>query len=289
MSALRTARKLLRAAGLLPPDASTLQRRRDEANRYRTPPGPQQVLPPAYFEPVTVAAALPADHAANDLFAIWATLPGGHKWLHYFEHYEALFAPLRAQPIRMLEIGVYRGGSLQIWRRYLHPDSVIVGIDIDETCRGFDDPGKHLHVRIGSQADAAFLASVSREFGPFDVILDDGSHVCSHMVASFGHLFLEALVDSGVYIAEDTHTNFWGAYRDQTYSFIDLCKDLVDTMHGHYVTLDREIDFRIGHESQRSSLELPRIAAQIGEISFRDSIVVLRKKPAQRLPGTQHN
>lgn len=60
-------------------------------------------------------------------------------------------------------------------------------------------------------------------------------------------------------------------------------------MHGHYVTLDREIDFRIGHESQCVELQLPRIAAQIREISFRDSIVVVRKKPVQRLPGTQHN
>ncbi len=76
----------------------------------------------------------------------------------------------------MLEIGVWRGGSLQIWRRYLHPESVIAGIDIDPTARRFDDPSQRVQVRIGGQQDISFLQSVVSELGPFDVILNDGSH-----------------------------------------------------------------------------------------------------------------
>ena len=189
-------------------------------------------------------------------------IPGGHKWLHYFEAYQEVFDLLRSRPIRMLEIGVYHGASLAMWRRYLHPDSVIVGIDIDPTCARFEAADRHLHVRIGSQADPVFLAGVVTEFGPFDVILDDGSHVCSHMITSFDELFLAGLRDDGLYIAEDTHTNFWPEFRDQPYSFIDLCKDLVDYMHWHHIVMPHEINYRLGLVDDRpGSLSAPHLGA----------------------------
>lgn len=260
-----------------------------DKNRYRTPKGPAKVLPASYFFPIELLAATTADKPSNEVFVAWMDVPGGHKWLHYFDTYRDLLAPLRERPIRMLEIGVYRGASLKLWRKYLHPASAIIGIDIDESCRRFDCPAENVHVRIGSQADSVFLENVTREFGPFDVILDDGSHVCSHMVASFGHLYIQALKDDGIYIAEDTHTNFWPKFRDQRYSFIDLCKDLADTMHSHYAIQAGESEYRVGSEKRTLSLKVPLIAAQIKEISFRDSIVVVRKKPVSRLPGSQHN
>ena len=67
----------------------------------------------------------------------------------------------------------------------------------------FDDPANHRHVRIGSQDDSSFLSSIVREFGQFDVILDDGSHRPSHMNASFRHLFDQGLAAGGLYLAED--------------------------------------------------------------------------------------
>jgi len=50
------------------------------------------------------------------------------KWSHYFPVYEKHFAPLRDKPIKLLEIGVLNGGSLEMWRKYFHPDSVIVDL-----------------------------------------------------------------------------------------------------------------------------------------------------------------
>lgn len=262
---------------------------RPDKRVYVTPRGPAQSLPENHFAPTELQAATEQDRPTTDLFEAWMAVSGGHKWLHYFEHYQELLGPLRDRPIRLLEIGVYRGASLELWRKYLHPATVIVGIDIDDSCRRFDRPAEGVHVRIGSQADPAFLDQVSREFGPFDVILDDGSHIVSHMIASLGHLFLPALADDGLYIAEDTHTNFWPEYRDRPYSFVDLCKDLADTMHTHYALQPGEWSYRVGSAGRRSSLTVPRIAAHIREISFRDSIVVIRKKAAGRLPGSQHN
>jgi hypothetical protein len=60
-------------------------------------------------------------------------------------------------------------------------------------------------------------------------------------------------------------------------------------MHSHYALQPSEPAYRLGSADRRASLTVPRIAAHIKEISFRDSIVVIRKKPAGRLPGSQHN
>ena len=72
------------------------------------------------------------------------------------------------------------------------------------------------------------LQGVVEEFGPFDLIIDDGSHIASHMLASFNYLFLEGLNDAGIYFVEDTHSNYFQSHRDTEFSFMDMAKSLVD-------------------------------------------------------------
>jgi hypothetical protein len=204
------------------------------------------------------------------------------KWAHYLGIYEKALQPFRDRPVRMLEIGVARGGSLQMWRRYLHPESVIAGIDIDPNCRGFDDPQHGIHVRIGGQQDLAFLQEVVRELGPFDVILDDGSHMTSHMVESFRYLFPNALADGGVYIVEDIHSNYWTAQRDSRMSFVDFTKWLIDAMHAHYQAAGGEPDFRVGHPQRRRNFTVPVATVLVDHIEFYDSIAVIYRAHGYR-------
>lgn len=211
----------------------------------------------------------------GELAAIFMNTGDVHKWVHYLPVYESVID--RTRPIRMLEIGVFHGGSLRMWREYLHPQSVIVGIDIDPNCKQFDDPDNNVHVRIGGQQDATFLDEVNSEFGPFDVILDDGSHMTSHMVESFRCLFAAALKDPGVYIAEDVHSNFWKSYRDSAMSFVDFVAVLVDAMHAHYPDAAGEQDFRANHPDRLQKVSVPWITPQMGSIEIHDSIVVVRK------------
>jgi hypothetical protein len=63
----------------------------------------------------------------------------------------------------------------------------------------------------GSQADGAFLAKLAAEHGPFDIVIDDGSHVPEHVTLSFNSLF-PAVVDDGFYVIEDVQTAFWPQY-----------------------------------------------------------------------------
>jgi hypothetical protein len=211
----------------------------------------------------------------GDLAAVFNRTPGVHKLAHYLPVYEAVLD--RSRPIRRLEIGVFHGGSLQMWRDYVHPQSVIVGIDIDPECKRFENAEQDVHVRIGGQQDISFLREVTAEFGPFDVVLDDGSHMTSHMVDAFRYLFANALTDRGIYIVEDVVCNYWTPYRDSRMSFVDFTKILVDAMHAHYQIAGSETNFRIGHRDRLPEVPVPVITPMLGSIEIRDSIVVVRR------------
>ena len=207
-----------------------------------------------------------------------------HKWLHYLPVYERALAGLRVKAGRFLEIGVWHGGSLAMWRRYFDPATLIVGIDIDPTCRRFEDRSKNVHVRIGSQDDVDFLRSVVSEFGPFDAILDDGSHRSSHTVDTFKFLFTNGLADGGVYIVEDIHCDYWTSHRDSHMSFVEFTKWLIDSMHAHYHGLPAhgEGQFRIGYNDRRWSFDVPLATVLLEKIEINDSIVSIWRANGRR-------
>lgn len=262
----------------------TASRRRPYLNRrypYRGASSMRAALGPDLSQSV-VWSAVDA-RPVGALAAVFSRSPGLHKWVHYLPVYEGLID--RSRPLRMLEIGVFQGGSLAMWRDYLDPGSVIVGVDIDPGCKQFDDPRRQVHVRIGGQQDRDFLLSVVKEFGPFDVIIDDGSHMTSHMVESFRQLFATALVDGGLYIAEDVHSNYWKSHRDSSLSFVDFTAALIDAMHAHYHSAEGEKNFRIGHPDRFSDVSVPKVTPMLGSIEIHDSMFVVRKA-ARTLPHT---
>jgi hypothetical protein len=241
------------------------------------------MLPAELTEPVTIGHA--TESPDNELFDTFAADTNVHKWHHYFDIYTRHFEAYRAAPIRMLEIGVFRGGSLRMWKKFFHPDSVIVGIDIDKNCQQYEVADSQVYVRIGSQADPDFLAKVNDEFGPFDIILDDGSHKTYHQLISFASLFRDALKDGGCYMVEDMHTNYWTSHVDTPKSFIELSKEMIDRLHEPYLG-HKEIHFRHGHPDAVSELALSYLGANLRGIAFYDSIIVFDKK-AKSLPKSE--
>jgi hypothetical protein len=191
---------------------------------------------------------------------------GVDKWHHYLPLYERYLSPWRRRPLRFLEIGVYKGGSLEMWRRYFGPEAVIFGIDIDPTCARFD--GRDGQVRIGSQDDGAFLNRVIDEMGGVDVVLDDGSHVMAHVRASLAALF-PRLASGGTYIIEDLHTAYWRQYGGGTgpENFYATVRGMIDDMHTWY------------HDAGAAH---PETAGQVTGIHIHDSMVVLDKGTAHR-------
>lgn len=138
----------------------------------------------------------------------WAEAQHNHlrisKWTNYFWVYDRYLAPFVGKPVRMLEIGVQQGGSLELWRRYLGENARITGID-HEPRFAFTAPG--IEVRVGNAADPEFLMEVVRDCGPFDIVLDDGSKIQDEVLIAFQTLY-PSLSPQGVYICEDAYTSF---------------------------------------------------------------------------------
>ncbi len=210
---------------------------------------------------------LPAD--ADELTRLFYAHRGPiiHKWTHYLPVYHRHFERFRGSRVRILELGVSEGGSLQLWRDYFGPAAVIYGVDINPRCAAFSSRG--VQVRIGSQADPKFLRAVVAEMGGVDIVIDDGSHVAQDQRISFQTLF--PLVDArGLYVAEDLHTAYWydyGGGYGRKQSFIELAKSLVDDLHSWY--------------HSRPS-KYPDAARVINAVHFYDSIAVIEKAPKEK-------
>lgn len=122
---------------------------------------------------------------------------------NYPRQYDALIDRFRFKNIRVLEIGVFSGQSLQAWRQALPNAYSIVGIDIEPSAQIFQSPDNGIWIEIGDQSNVDFLKTLVAKHGPFDLIIDDGSHINSHVIKSFEVLF-PLLTENGLYIVEDT-------------------------------------------------------------------------------------
>jgi cephalosporin hydroxylase len=208
------------------------------------------------------------DLSANPLFAFFAANRSGQpldKWVHYFPIYERHLARYRGTTARVLEIGVYRGGGLELLRHYLGPEARLVGIDIDESAREAV-AGRH-PVETGDQEDPDFLRGVADRHGPFDIVIDDGGHSMRQQIASVETLF-PLLNAGGTYIVEDSHTSYWPEYADPEPdgpTFIRWLKDRIDDLHAF-------------HHSQSEQLVAPWQTALSG-IHVYDSVAVLDNEP----------
>ena len=178
--------------------------------------------------------------ASNPLFAYFAANRAGQpldKWVHYFPIYERHMAGYRGTAARVLEIGVYRGGGLDLLRHYLGPEAYLAGVDIDKAAERAVR-GRH-PVELGDQADPDFLTAVSERHGPFDLVIDDGGHTMRQQIVSVETLF-PLLAEGGIYLVEDCNTSYWPEYaaEGEDTTFIGWLKERVDDLHAYHHSRD---------------------------------------------------
>lgn len=198
------------------------------------------------------------------------------KWDHYIEIYERYFSRFRYSEVVILEIGIYQGGSLQIWKEYFGSKAKIYGIDIQPECKKFEDD--QITIFIGSQSDTNFLSYLKKNIPKPDIILDDGGHMMHQQIISFENLF-EYLKDDGVYLVEDLHTSYWkeydGGYK-RSNTFIEYSKELIDQLNAYH---------------SRSSVLVPnQYTENIYSLHFFDSVLIVEKglhrEPVSIMKGT---
>lgn len=140
---------------------------------------------------------------------------------NYARQYENLLKDYRDKPVKYLEIGVYNGGSLKAFREVFEKSNCVLGIDIEPSCKQYENVENHTFVEIGDASNADVVKEITEKHGTFDIILDDGSHNNVDVINAF-ELWFPLLNDNGLYIVEDTHI-----FEHPSY-FIEGCENQLE-------------------------------------------------------------
>jgi len=187
-----------------------------------------------------------------------------NKWDHYLDIYDQYFSRYRGSDVKILEIGISQGGSLQMWRKYFGNSAEIYAIDINPECSKFSDSG--VEIFIGSQEDHNFLRKIKREIPKVDIIVDDGGHMMRQQIITFEEMFDHVKAD-GIYICEDLHTSYWsefgGGYKKKD-TFIEYSKNFIDYLNAWH---SRNID----------KFSVNDFTKSVKSVHYYDSIIVIEK------------
>ncbi len=186
------------------------------------------------------------------------------KWDHYFDIYEFWFNKYKNKPIVLLEIGVFQGGSLNMWREYFGDQAKIYAIDINPLCKQFET--ENTKIFIGSQSDREFLNNVKSQIPEIDILTDDGGHMMDQQIITFEELYGH-VKNGGTYLCEDLHTSYWDAY-DGGYkkrgSFIEYSKNFIDKLNAWHL--------------KDSKVEVDQFTRTTYSLHYYDSILLIEKK-----------
>jgi hypothetical protein len=200
---------------------------------------------------------------------------------NYCVKYEKYLPFNRYDKLNILEIGVLDGKSLLTWKDYFYRSNIL-GVDINPDCKKYEED--RIFVEIGSQADDKFLNQISNEFGPFDFVLDDGSHMNEHVIYSFETLF-QYVKSGGIYIVEDVATSYfpwYGGGLNDPKSMMEYFKKLTDDINFRGVeNLDDQAavwDRREDKLIPYSNKVQPDCRTDIESITFLNGIIIITKR-----------
>jgi hypothetical protein len=216
----------------------------------------------------------------NKLEEFFYNVPKKHtiqKWKHYFEIYDKHFNKFIGKSPIILEIGVSRGGSLDMWNYYFDNKCTIYAVDIDPGCKSLEAeyPG-NVNIVIGDQGSPQFWDTFLNNNNTlmFDIIIDDGGHLMNQQILSYEKLY-SRVNNGGVYLCEDTHTSYWSEYgggylKSNPPTFIEYSKNFIDYINAYHArNQSLSLDFRKNTHC----------------ISFYDSVVVLDKRFDSNTPS----
>jgi glycosyltransferase involved in cell wall biosynthesis len=153
-------------------------------------------------------------------------------WVHgYTQLYDKHFNHLRNKPVKLLEIGVFRGASLLLWRAAFIKGKIF-GIDKNtDIWQSFLKDKDRINVFVGRQQDERFLKDKVIPSGPYNIIIDDGSHTPEQQLTTFENLWPH-ISEHGIYVIEDLHGNYWNHRAKNGPKMIDKIKELIEKTFG---------------------------------------------------------
>ena len=216
------------------------------------------------------------------------------KWQLYLRVYDEIFEGLKDKSIRLLEIGVQNGGSLEIWGKYFSNAQLILGCDIDERCSHIKFDDDRIKIVIGDAKDKKTFDSVISYSDRFNLIIDDGSHVSGDIVANFFRYF-PILEYKGIYVAEDMHCSYWDEMEgglEYRYSSMEFFRRLTDIINfEHFSQRDRfkyssrrnlVEDFICRYNIEVDYEDIEKVLDSIRSVQFFNSLCIITKDLPER-------
>jgi hypothetical protein len=202
------------------------------------------------------------------------------KWTLYLAEFDRLFLPYQNKNVRLLEIGIQNGGSLEIWAKYFGNAKAIVGCDIDAKCGQLRYDDDRIVVIAGDANSLDCQKRIIQCAPQFDIIIDDASHKSGDIIRSFSKYF-PYLDDCGLYIVEDLHCSYWNDFEGglhNPFSSISFFKRLVDIVnYEHWRNENPRINL-YKEFIKKYELELnDSILAGIHSVEFINSLCVIKK------------
>jgi demethylmacrocin O-methyltransferase len=189
----------------------------------------------------------------------------------YGATYHELLLKWRYRKVKLREVGILNGESLLAWRAFF-PFGTIIGCDI-EPKKQFS-VGK-IKTYLVDQSSRSDLESLSEKEGPFDVIVDDGSHQNDHQILTFYKLFW-TLRDGGIYIIEDVQTSFWpvvyGGAHVQDPAFAHSCV-------GEFLELTKYLNHNEFFSLKNLDERRLACAKKIRRVAFEHNLIIVIKGP----------
>ena len=211
------------------------------------------------------------------------------KWASYLDAYDRLFSGYRFLPLRLLEIGVQNGGSLEIWAEYFPNARRIIGCDVDPRVAQLEYTDRRVVVIVGDANSDATQAAIRRRARVLELVIDDGSHRSSDVVRSFARYFA-MVAYGGAYVVEDVHASYWSEFEGGLYhpqSSMAFFKRLADSVnHQHWGLAKADRDLYAGFMDEYGLALGEEVLRSVHSVEFMNSLCVIRKeRPTRNLLG----
>lgn len=212
-------------------------------------------------------------------------MPGWHR---YGDTYARIFSAFKYRRLKLLEIGIggyaesLGGRSLLAWQAYF-PFATIIAADIVPK---HELGGWRRHIHTLDQSSQQMLDGFGQSNGPFDIIIDDGSHMNAHQVLTF-HALFPHLRNDGLYVVEDVQTSFWSSnVAGFEWDGADVSDPAFSsTCVGHFLELAKYINHaEFPHLDGLDEAQLAMVR-QIQSITFVHNLIIVRKGD-NTLPST---
>ena len=149
----------------------------------------------------------------------------------YLDYYQTILEPYQDRKINFLEIGVDRGGSLFLWRKFFDK-AIIYAIEkfYQITDTDFIPFNPHIVDKVYLIIAEAYDELTANMVPNFDVIVDDGPHNLWSYIRTV-QLYGPKLNAGGIFILEDIQNEEWKHPIKEEASKVGLSFEFVDLRH----------------------------------------------------------